>query len=536
MTDKLLKKIEKVNDRIEKIGKKWEFIGILVFSLLFVFGVIIGMGTLTCGFHLVDDHEFAEWVYQMKYEHISLFEVIKSKVMLDFGRRYRPLYYTLRIFGCYFFGINLTAYAVIRGFEIALASVFLYYCGKHMGGSKIQSLLFSLITLVGYQSAVWWKLGPQESLGTLLFAAGFYCMLRWLENARKKGMAILSILLFFLMVNYKESYVILVPFIMLYVLYYELNREEQKISWKRIWGCIKKRLVYLLALALCFLIPVIVMVTYVGLHNYGNVGLDANSSLSEYVDGIRMSFQKDLKWYLRFGILFSLILLTYWENLKKLWKEMLLAVVLVLPQFVLYGKAGVTERYILPAAIGFAYFFVIVILKWKPLSGKRRVVYVLGMLLLLAAHGRVMLREADYFRYRGDSITAMLESVYEMADEDINVLSCFRPNEEGNLTINYWMKLHDFENVYYWTEESKTITKVCDVNLPYDESYYEEQAFEDMDIIVMYNEEDRHWCYEPSLDLSDFTEYPCGTLTIYVRNNSVENVIEPQVKGLKIHF
>lgn len=232
--------MKKINDRIDKISKKWELAGIVIFSLLLVFGVTIGMGTLTCGFHLVDDHEFAEWVYQMKYEHVSLLNVIKGMVMYDFGRRYRPLYYTLRIFGCYLFGINLTAYGIIRAFEIALTLVFLYYCGRHMGSSKISALLFSLITLVGYQSAVWWKLGPQESLGTLLFAAGFYCMLKWLEDNQKKSMAIISIILFFLMVNYKESYVLMIPFIMLYILYYELNRDEQGVSLKKSGNALKE--------------------------------------------------------------------------------------------------------------------------------------------------------------------------------------------------------------------------------------------------------------------------------------------------------
>ncbi len=535
MINKFLLRIRNINDKIELYDKKRELIGIVVFSLLFVFGVTIGMGTLTSGFHLVDDHEFAEWVYYSKYEHVSLAETIKGMLEYDFGRRYRPLYYTIRIIGSWFFGINLTAYAIIRAFEIALTIIFLYYCGRYMSSTRLHALLFSLVSMVGYQSAVWWKLGPQESLGTLFFAAGFYCMLRYIKN-NSKSMAILSLILFFLMVNYKESYVIMVPFIFLYVIYYDFKCKKQATNWINLWHVIKKRLIYLSGLVICFLIPVIVMITYVGLDNYGNVGLTTQVPLSEYLEGIKVSFQADLKWYFRFGILFSLILLTYWEDFKKLWKEMLLTGVLLLPQFILYGRSGIGERYILPASIGFAYFFIIVVLNWKPLSGKRRGAYLFGVILLLLAHGRAMLREADYFRYRGNSVTFMLESVYEMANEDTNVLSCFRPNEEGNLTINYWMKLHDFENVYYWTEEEKSITKVCDVNIGYEESYYEEQDYEDMDIVVMYNREDRHWCYEPSLDLTDFTEVPCGTLTIYVRNGSIDNVVKPQVKELIINF
>jgi hypothetical protein len=42
--------------------------------------------------------------------------------------------------------------------------------GQCMQG-KINALLFSLISMIGYQSAVWWKLGPQEDLGTYCFCS-----------------------------------------------------------------------------------------------------------------------------------------------------------------------------------------------------------------------------------------------------------------------------------------------------------------------------------------------------------------------------
>lgn len=529
--------IEKFNDRIETINKKWELLIVCTVALVLVLGVTVGMGTMTSGFHLVDDHEFLEWVYQMKCQNMDILEMIRNKALWDFSSRYEPLYYTTRMFSCYLFGTNLIAYSVLKALEIIFTIVFLYYCGRKMGASKVYSLLFSLIAMVGYQSAVWWKLGPQEAQGTLLFSAGLYCMLSWLESNKKKWM-LGSILMFTMMVNYKESFIILMPFLILYVFYYDVKISDQNDIWKGILECIKKRLGYLITLCVIFLVPVLIIVTCVGTNNYGNVGLDAGASFSEYVEGITRSFSGDLKWYKRFGILFCLILLTYWEELKKLWKEMILTVVFLLPQFIIFGRSGMGERYVLPSAIGFAYFFVLVIPKWKPLSGKRRAVYVLGILLLLAAHGRVMLREADYFRYRGESITTMLESVREMAKEDTNVLACFRPNEEGNLTINYWMKLHDFDNVYYWTEENGMINQICELwyLYTYSEEQYAEQDLEDMDIVVMYNRTDRHWVYDMSMDLSDFQEIPCGTLTIYVRNGSVDQIIEPQIEELKIHF
>ena len=120
-----------------------------------------------------------------------------------------------------------------------------------------------------------------------------------------------------------------------------------------------------------------------------------------------------------------------------------------------FGQAGIKERYILPSAIGFSMFFIILVQKKKILSGKRKMIYQLGIILLLMAHGRVALREADYFRYRGESITTMLETVREMSQGEENILSCFRPNEEGNLVIHFWMAVHGLDNVYFWTEEDR---------------------------------------------------------------------------------
>lgn len=527
--------LKKFSGKIESMNKKQEFFLVFILSALMVFGITIGMGTITSGYHLVDDHEFLEWTAQMQNQGKSVWELISRQLRRDFTIRYEPAYYATRILSTCLFGINLTGYSLVKALEILVSFIFLYYCGRRMGGLKVYSFLFAVLSLVGYQSAAWWKLGPQESQCTMFFSLGFYCMLRFLENGRK-GWAIGSIILFFIMSNFKESFILLIPFLMLYVLYYDLEKEEGKLTWKKIWKCIGNKLWYHLILGFIFLSLVFIIVVFVGVNDYDMVGLDASVPWKTYVEALKNSFAHDLKWYKRFGTLFVLILLTYWEELKKLWKEILLIAAFLIPQFVIFGQVGLGERYILPSSIGFAMFFALIIPKWKPLSGRRRMVYVAGLLLLIAAHGRVALREADYFRYRGQSVNTMLETVLELSDRDTKILSCLRPNEEGNLTINYWMQVHGYDNVYYWTDEEKVINRICDINLKYSEEEWEEQNFDDMDIVVMYNQEDRHWCYTPSLELSDFEEVKCGTLTIYTRRDS--GIVPPDIKieGLKINF
>ncbi len=529
--------IKRINEKIESMNKKWELLIVLGLSFLMVFGVVLGLGTLTSGYHLVDDHQILEWTYQMEREGQSVWEIILRELKNDFTIRFRPLYIITHILKVKLFGIDLIYHALVKAFEVVISCVFLYYSGRLMGATRVSSFLFAALSLLGYQAPAWWKLGTHEIQGTMLFAVGWFCMLKWLKEEKKKWAAA-SIIIFFLMCNYKESYILLAPFLMLYVIYNEIKKRKQQFRFKELWICIKANIGYLIALGVVFVIPLIIITFFVGVNKYDKVGLDASIPLQIYWDALKDAFATDLKWYVRFTVVFVMILLTYWEELKKLWKEILLTVAFLLPQFVIYGQAGIKERYILPCSIGFAFFFVIIILNWRPISGKRRTVYVLSLLLLLAAHGRVTLREADYFRYRGESVTAMLETVMEMSEGKTNVLSCLRPNEEGNLTINYWMKVHGYDNVYYWTEDEKIINQVCDRNFiyKYSEEQQKEQDFDDMDIVVMYNKEDRHWCYDPSLDLSDFTEIKSGTLNIYLRNGCGIEVPEISIDGLRIKF
>ena len=206
----------------EKINKRTELCLVILLAVCLVLGVTLGMGTLTCGWHLVDDHEFLRWFYELKVEKRNVFEMIGSWLVQDFAMRYEPLYYTNRILSCFFFGINLLPYSILKSMEIIVSCVFLYYCGRLMGANKGYSFLFAAVSLTGYQSAVWWKLGPQEPQCTLLFSIGFYCMLKWL-NTNRALWAVGSIAAFFVMCNYKESFILLLPFLMLYVLYLDLN-------------------------------------------------------------------------------------------------------------------------------------------------------------------------------------------------------------------------------------------------------------------------------------------------------------------------
>ena len=411
----------------------------------------------------------------------------------------------------YVFGINLTAMSVVKAAEIVAALVALYYCARQMKCNMVYAALFSLTVMVGYQSPVWWKLGPQESYDIMMFAVGFFFLLKWL-SAGKRRYAFVSLGAFFLMSVYKEPFILLLPFVGLYVLYDGMK--GKRVTIPHLWETIRQRLPYLLTIGIIFAVEMFLILFVIGTNNYSYVGLDKGVTFDQYVQVWSKAAGSELKWYVRFGVLMGLILLTYWEHAKKLGWEILLAAAIILPQCVTYSKTALEERYILPSVLGYAFFFVVVGCRFRPLSGKRRIAYMLCLLLMLAAHGRVMLREAQYFTYRGESVRTMLESTLELVQgTDKKVLSCFSPNLEGNRTMYHWFRLHGYDEVFYWEEDEKKI------NRSFGPREDEQADYADIDVIVMYNEEDRHWCYEPSLDLTDFTERKCGTITMYIRNN-----------------
>ena len=497
-------------DMLDKLSKGKERVIVWAFFALLVFGVLFVMGTLTSGFHLVDDWEFAKYVDWMTLEDRSLWDCLREAVGYDLTMRFRPLYYINRVLMTAVFGINLTAMSVIKGIEIVITLVALYYCARQMHCNMIYAFLFSLTVMTGYQAAAWWKLGPQESFGMMLFSVGFYLLLIWLESANR-WCAIGSVFLFFLMSIYKESFILLFPFIMLYVVYDRMK--GKKVTAAALWEAVKGALPYLLTVGLILAVEMFLLVFVIGTNNYSYVGLDSRMTLEEYQAAWQLAFTHDLKWYLRFGIILWMILLTYWEQLKKLGWQIVLALAVVLPQIVTYSKSAITERYILPTVFGFAFFFVIAGCNIKEMGGKRKIVYMLCLLLMLAAHGRVTLFEANYFTYRGNSIQTMLETTlaYTQEHPQAKVLSCFDPNLEGNKTMYYWMRIHGYDDVFYWDEDDMQISKW------FGEHEDDKDILENMDVVVMYNREDRHWCYEPSMDLSDFTKQDCGTITVYFR-------------------
>ena len=492
-----------------KFIKKNDFVSVSIFFAILVFSLLLGTGTITSGWHMVDDHEFLEYQIEMSRPGGNVFTCMQKALAEDIGSRFRPLYYIFRILLTTVFGSNLVVWSIFKAFEVILAFIFLYLCAKLMNCTIFYSIIFSLIVMVGPQSVVWWKLGPQESTGILFFSISFYFLLKWLHSG-KKYFSVISYLFILIVSLYKESFLLLIPFMIVYIFYF--NCLQNGLSFSTIKNVMRSHFPLLLIYAVTFITIVIIIVLLVGVSSPGYVGFDTSVTLNQYKNYWLDAIRNYLKYFLYFMIPASLLIITYIKHWKILLREAIIASFIMLPQIILYCKTGLEERYILPWSFGFAYFFVISISNLPMFKGIRKILYSGVLILLLVPHFIVLVKEAEYFTYRGHSVTTVLNEALSKSSPDMNILSAYSPYEESDITVSCWMQLQGRDNVYTWNENERTCTDKSGTG------YGRIEDVSEMDIILFYNPKDRHYCYDPSIDLSNYTRIDYGTMTMCIKN------------------
>ena len=293
-----------------------------------------------------------------------------------------------------------------------------------------------------------------------------------------------------------------------------------------------KKLWYVVAVMLLCVGIILSIIIRLGFNSYSPVGFNSSSSIGSYFRAFVYSMHHDCKWYKIFGILLIGVLLTYYNEFKRYWAELAITIIFMLPQFILYSKEGIEERYLLPVVIGFALFFVVFVYNSKLLTGGRKKVYIAILVLMFLVNIRGMIVEGDYYRFRGESVTKSLEEIERLSGRGYNVMSCFGIcNPEADRTVDMYLKAHGKKNIYYWNEDDGFVST-------------ERPAFagdadsglgvQDMDIIFMYNRNDRHFEIEPSIDLGGFTCVTSGSIDVYFKDSVLDELGQDEIDGLNV--
>ena len=491
----------------KKINIKFiaEFLIVVILSAAVVCIAAVLTGAVSSGWHLVDDHEVFEYIYKFGNGD-SIFKVTYDAMRQDYSvlGRVRFIYFPMRVLQAYLFGLDYVSYGCVRVVIAIISLIFLYYCGKELDLIPWQAFLFSMASSVGYQSATWWKLGPQNIQATAFFAAGLFLLIKFIKKGSYPA-GIFSTFFFLIMACYHESFIIIYPFILIFAF---LGMRENSSLKKKSW--------YLIVNALMFLILFGFIVFGVGI-NSNTIGVDVSQSPRALFDNIVASLRGDFKYFWYFGIVLFMILLTYYEELKKTWKEALFALLIVLPQIMLYAKSGFYERYLLPMCIGWSFFFVLAAFKNGFLSGFRKILYIAVLIIMIIMNYRIAIVEADYYRFRGESVTHMLDEALELQSRGYNVASTMgMSNPEADITLQYYFLVHGEKECDYW------------------EDYQTEYDLSDVDLVIAYNRDDRHFTTDPATDLSGLHFVKCGSIDLYFSDRAFGSLSDEEIESLSV--
>ena len=493
------------------------------------------LGIPRCGYHLVDDHEFTAWTYLLTQRHIPLTDLIREYLGGNLAAgRWRPLYLIMRGLFISVFGTDIQLYYIWAIIKTIVLFILIYYMARSMGAGIINSYLSSFIALTGYQSATWWKLGTHEVVTAIWFISGMIFMIQYLKK-KHHIWAVFSLLSFLIMSLYKETFILLLPYAGLYMLCDDIRNVKSeetpnhtiKQRIQQIADCFKHRWAYYITLILIFVANIAIILTFTGQNYMEDSFAGAESGFTPLLE----SFGSDMKWFVIFGLMMLVVLISHDVEFTLLVPDLILLAAFVIPQFILFASAGMTERYIIPFSIGFAIFYCCLAPQHMKIGTKRKHLYYMFMVLMLLAHMRAMWIEGNYFRYRGESVTTMLDMVDDYSsnhpDHEPHILSCLY--YEGGYMIYTHELLEGHDNVYElnvnWVDYEYAINPVRYAHYidfisdqPELSSYIN---LDDIDILVAYNHEDRHWEYDvqevPGCDLSGFDKTTCGTLDVYMR-------------------
>jgi hypothetical protein len=382
--------------RAKQLIFRYEFIiSLLVFAFLWS-GFLIYSGTLTSGYHLIDDHEMLRISDDLSTS--NPLSVSVDWVKTDLLARFRPMYYIHRVFSIWLLGTNFTAQSVLLLGMAILSSWLLYLFARKIGFGKITSFLFVWLTLLGAQATIWWRLGPQESTGILWFALGLLFMAKAVYDGPSRRMIynIVAIGSFLLASLTKESFVVLLPVVMLWWLILYCRKNDVNLI-----QAIRAHLIQIITLTIVCLAELAVIFLKVGTTGIGYAGTDSQSFsihklLATFNDLITAS-NPFLTVFLVDAFILALVLSIIFskgrviEKMKAhlpVVKETVIVLTLVslyvTSQVVLYAKSGIYERYLIPATLALAFLVIFLIVKIQQLISHRVLKVVVTLILVVA--------------------------------------------------------------------------------------------------------------------------------------------------------
>ena len=389
------------------------FILICFISVVFYFAT----GVAYNEFHFIDDHE----LYRIKYDldSFGVFETLKKWLVKDFAIRFRPFYYVQRILSIKILGVNFSYLYFYSFIQFFFTQLFLGLYLKKSNLNIFYIILFYLITIIGLQSEIYWKLGPSETIGFLMFSISLY-----MTSIKNKTNIIYLLLFFSLLFSAlsKESFTISIPCIILSYLYFKI------VVYKK---SIRKIIVFPVLCSILFVVNILIILK-VGTNNIGYAGVEGGF-IDTFVNIKQIISDKKIYFILVVLPFISLLFEVLFENRGKLkeidlnnpkLKFLIFNLIFLIFIFVLnayiYTKSGMNFRYFIPSILGFSFVIVSLLNYSKHISFK--ILYVFILFFMLSPTYDSMVNEINRYNQEGRDVHSIVSAITNNSNTNSRIL------------------------------------------------------------------------------------------------------------------
>lgn len=447
------------------------FLGILAFWFL----MFVTSGTLFSGFHFMDDHDIVAIHYHLTTKQMTVPQVIQQWLVEDHATgRFRTFYFIHRILQTKLLGIHFFLWSIYTGLLAVFTTFFLFIFGRLLKFSIPEALIFAFLITFGAQSAVWWYLGPAETIATFMLSLSLLLIALGITAAKYNRLyEAAGVFCAILMSLSKENFILLLPAIAFLQIWLAKTAVG---SWRKavLRHSLSTSVLLLVCLAELLFVKYFVGTTpeigYAGFEGFNfqaiwraTVSLSTHGNWWIILIGLCLMVFSQITDadQLRNPVLLKKVLS---QVLKKAIAPITLFLLITVPQVVLYAKSGISQRYLLPGI--FAYSFLIVWI-YRDLNQNSRnlskfVVLLIAIGLSLSLHSTW--NAAHIFALEGRSTNRLLSTIVAKTTPADKILLVTNPMIylEWNYSIKKYLNYAaDRPNMYVSTYEIQDINQIA---------------------------------------------------------------------------
>lgn len=448
---------------------------ILIGMMMLLFPVILfSTGTITSGWHLIDDHETVRLVEERLRGDIPFWSALKKEWINDITHRWRPAYWFFRVLGAYMFGINSAVHNFFLCCMGMICYWLLYKTARNLSCGIICSHLFVTFIILGRQYEVWYRIANQENIGLFFLAI---CL--WIISYQYKkgdfskrvydiillGCAIICSLI-------KESFFLVFPAVIL--LRIGLEGIGSSGGIKKWIHLLIKRAYFWMTAFIAFLWSSYMIFFYVGTAPISYAGVDMDEGWKQVCWNVLRMPKESLEDYvwvtLPFVGLAIFCFIFHSKCLKKIslghvfW--LLFGFYIVIGQIILYARSGMWNRYLIPFTIGVGLIFII-FAEHILINKYIYFLYLSILLLFLGTRAYItVVNRAIPYAEEGRATQQMLHMIAENTTEDSYILITLGSREENTATAMYLGYLGRNNTFYFKENDDNQLSdnRYCDLD------------------------------------------------------------------------